>query len=286
MKDSRQTKLGDFAPINRVALPEPEEPYTGFNEFGDRIHPDGTFIPGDEMTDEEHLQMVKDHLARGGQDEEDGAGVPFDMYEAFHDHISGAHPIHPDDMTPELESLIAHETAKEEYRAKEEAAKNKAIGRVAIKPVSLGEAPAKVTPASTPPRHQVRVRKKPVETPPPKEKGPTSVMSDWQKARLKEQAELTDEERARRVKELNDKHIETLRRQRDNEAGEGLQHEGKGNPFDVETCSNCQGSFVDHSVGAHSMCNACLNADEKTRFSRTPAEKAKRAAERKAKKGK
>ena len=237
MKDSRQTKLGDFPAINPVTIPEPEE-------------------------------------------EEEG--IPFDMYEAFHNHMSGAHPIHPDDMTPELESLIARETAKEEYRAKEEAAKNRAIGRVAIKPVSLGEAPAKVTPASTSPRHQVKVRKKPVETPPPKEKGPTEVLSEWQKARLKEQAELTDEERARRVKLLNDRHVETIKIQRDIDAGEGLQHEGKGNPFHVETCSNCRGNFVDHSVGARSMCNPCLNADEKTRFSRTPAEKAKR----KAKKGK
>ena len=228
LKDSRQTKLGDFAPINRVALPEPEEPYTGFNEFGDRIHPDGTFIPGDEMTDEEHMQMVKDRLR-----------------------------------------LTAQQAANEEYSAKEEAAKNRAIGRVAIKPVSLGEAPAEVTPSpKAPPRHQVKIKRKREEPPPPKEKGPTKLMSDWQKARLKEQAELTDEERARRVKELNEKHVKTIRIQRDIDAGKGLQHEGKGNPFNVENCSNCGGGFVDHSVGAHSMCNACLNADDTTRAKR------------------
>lgn len=37
--------------------------YTGFNKVGDRIHPDGTFIPDYEMTDEEHMQMVRDHMA-------------------------------------------------------------------------------------------------------------------------------------------------------------------------------------------------------------------------------
>jgi hypothetical protein len=37
--------------------------YTGFNKVGDRIYPDGTFIPDDEMTDEEHMQMVRDHMA-------------------------------------------------------------------------------------------------------------------------------------------------------------------------------------------------------------------------------
>ena len=41
-----------------------EQYYTGFNEAGDRVDPSGAFIPDADMTDEEHMQMVRDHMAK------------------------------------------------------------------------------------------------------------------------------------------------------------------------------------------------------------------------------
>ena len=178
-------------------------------------------------------------------------GIPFDMFEAFHNHMSGAHPIHPDDMTPEMERLIAHETAKEEYSKKEEAAKNRAIGNVPNIPV--------VEPPRPKPRHPVKVKRKPVEQAPAVEPEKKEFLSEWQKQKLKEQDELTDEERKRRIKNLNDRYVEDIERQRARDSGDSTHLEGLGTVWmSQDPCDACGKEFMDYSAGAIKTCQKCL----------------------------
>jgi len=187
-EESRQTRLSDFV---IPQIPQPAEPYTGYNEFGDRIRPDGSFIPADEMTDEEHMQMVRDHLARGEQD------------------------------------------------------------NVSNIPV--------VEPPRPKPRHPVKVKKKPVEQAPAVEPEKKEFLSEWQKQKLKEQDELTDEERKKRVKSLNDRYVEDVERQRARDTGDSTHLEGLGTVWmSQDPCDACGKEFMDYSGGAIKTCQKCL----------------------------
>ena len=42
----------------------------------------------------------------------DDTPIPFDFFEAVTDHLDGTHPIHPDDMTPELQRIIDQQQSK------------------------------------------------------------------------------------------------------------------------------------------------------------------------------
>ena len=42
----------------------------------------------------------------------DDTAIPFDFFEAVSDHLDGTHPIHPDDMTPELQRIIDQQQSK------------------------------------------------------------------------------------------------------------------------------------------------------------------------------
>lgn len=42
----------------------------------------------------------------------DDTPIPFDFFEAVNDHLDGTHPIHPDDMTPELQRIINQQQSK------------------------------------------------------------------------------------------------------------------------------------------------------------------------------
>ena len=209
-EETRQTSLSDFVIPQIPSVNQPAEPYTGYNEFGDRIRPDGSFIPADEMTDEEHMQMVKDHLR-----------------------------------------LVAQQAPNVEYREKEEAAKNRAIGNVPNIPV--------VEPPRPKPRHPVKVKKKPVEQAPAVEPEKKEFLSEWQKQKLKEQDELTDEERKKRIKSLNERYVEDVERQRARDSGDSTHLEGLGTVWMSEDpCDACGKEFMDYSAGAIKTCQKCL----------------------------
>ena len=55
--------MGAFDKAWAFLKSDSDDYYTGFNQLGDRIDPYGTFIPDADMTDEEHMQMVRDHMA-------------------------------------------------------------------------------------------------------------------------------------------------------------------------------------------------------------------------------